>query len=142
MRRQRLILGLLLAVAFCPANASATPPGPSVRTLIETDQTILGQEFFYPEGRAKLTAVVVTVPPGAELALHLHPVPVFAYVLKGELVVDYGAEGERVYRRGDALVEAFDYPHQGHNGGKGNVKILVVYAGADGVPNTVALDPE
>ncbi len=61
----------------------------------------------------------------------------FGYILQGELIVDYGEAGERVYRKGDSLVEAFNTPHQGRNGGKGNVKILVVYAGADGVPNTV-----
>jgi hypothetical protein len=56
------------------------------------------------------------------------------------LIVDYGSEGERVYRRGDALVEAFDWPHAGRNGGRGVAKILVVYAGAEGTPNTEPAD--
>lgn len=104
--------------------------------LVEGVFQVGGQEFFYPEGRARITAAVVTVPPGALLPPHLHPVPLFAYVLQGELIVDYGSEGERVYRRDDALVEAFDWPHQGRNGGRGVVKILVAYAGAEGVPDT------
>jgi hypothetical protein len=37
-------------------------------------------------------------------------------------------------------VEAFDFPHSGRNGGKGKVKILAVYAGADGVPDTLLLE--
>jgi len=127
-----LILGLGLG-----AHAGvAMPPGPSVETLIETSETVLGQDFVYPEGQAHLTAQRVTVPPGALLAPHLHPVPVFGYILQGELVVDYGSEGEIVYERGDAFVEAFDWPHQGRNGGRGVLQILVVYAGAEGVPNT------
>jgi quercetin dioxygenase-like cupin family protein len=125
--------GIVLGLA---QGAVAAPPGPSVETLIDTSETVLGQEFVYPEGRARITTAVVTVPPGALLASHLHPVPVFGYMLQGELIVDYGSAGERVYRAGDALVEAFDWPHQGRNGGRGVVKILVVYAGAEGVANT------
>lgn len=119
-----------------PVAALAVPPGPTVETLIETDLTVLDQEFAYPEGVAKITAAIVSLPPGAVLAPHLHTVPLFGYVLQGELIVDYGSEGEIAYRKGDALVEAIDWPHQGRNGGRGVMKILVVYAGAEGVPNS------
>jgi quercetin dioxygenase-like cupin family protein len=137
-RRQRTVTGagLLLMAGLLAHSALAMPPGPSVETLIETSKTILGQDFAYPEGQARITAAIVTVPPGAVLAPHLHPVPVFGYVLQGELIVNYGSEGERIYRAGDSLVEAIDWPHQGRNGGRGMVKILVVYAGAEGVPDT------
>ena len=97
---------------------------------------MLGQELEYPAGRPRITAAIVTVPPGEILAVHLHPVPLFGYVLQGQLIVDYGSQGVRTYRKGDALVEAIHWPHQGRNGGRGVMKILVVYAGADGVPNT------
>jgi len=136
-RQPRVMIAAWLCLAGLVARtAVAMPPGPSVETLIETSETVLGQEVVYPEGRARITAAIVTVPPGAVLAPHLHPVPLFGYVLQGELIVDYGSEGERIYRAGDALVEAVDWPHQGRNGGRGIVKILVVYAGAEGVPDT------
>jgi len=134
--RRIAILALLALAAALSQRALTMPAAPSVELLIETSETVLGQEFLYPKGRARITAAVVTVPPGAVLPRHLHPVPVFGYLLQGELVVDYGSEGERVYRKGDALVEAYDWPHRGHNGGRGIVKILVVYAGAEGVPDT------
>jgi hypothetical protein len=54
---------------------------------------------------------------------------------RGELVVDYGSAGKRTYRRGDSLVEALAWPHRGRNAGRGPVRILVVYAGAEGVSN-------
>jgi quercetin dioxygenase-like cupin family protein len=135
-RRCIAIAAWLLLAGGWIESAFAMPPAPSVESLIETSETVLGEEFFYPEGRARITAAVVTVPPGAVLPPHLHPVPLFAYVLQGELIVDYGSEGERVYRSGDSLVEAYDWPHQGRNGGRGIVKILVVYAGAEGVPDS------
>ena len=142
--RQRAVTlaGLLCMAGLLVRTAVAMPPGPTVETLIDTSETVLGQEFAYPEGRARITAAVVTVPPGAVLAPHLHPVPLFGYVLQGELIVDYGSEGERIYRAGDALVEAIDWPHQGRNGGRGVVKILVVYAGAEGVPDSEPADLE
>lgn len=139
MHHHRTIVAAL-ALALFANVAAAMPPAASVDTLLEADETVIGQEFQYPQGRAKITAAIVTVPPGARLATHLHPVPLFAYILKGVLVVDYGSAGERVYRRGDSLVEAIDWPHSGRNGGRGNVKILVVYSGAEGVPISVPAD--
>ena len=138
-RKQRMAVfaGLLLTAGLLVHSAFAMPPGSSVETLIETGETVLGHQFAYPEGLARITAAMVTVPPGTVLPPHLHPVPLFAYVLQGELIVDYGSAGERIYRAGDALVEAIDWPHQGRNGGREIVKILVVYAGAEDVPNTV-----
>jgi quercetin dioxygenase-like cupin family protein len=80
------------------------------------------------------------VPPGATVPLHLHPVPLFVYILKGEIIVDYGSRGMRTYRKGDAFVEEFEWPHHARNGGKGNVQILTVYAGAVGVENSIPLE--
>jgi quercetin dioxygenase-like cupin family protein len=120
--------------------AGAAPPDTSVEVLLETDQTVLGEPFAYPAGRARITAARVIVPPGATVPLHLHPVPLFAYVLQGELIIEYGSKGIRTYRKGDAFVEAFEWPHHARNGGKGNVEILAVYAGAEGVPNSVPLE--
>jgi quercetin dioxygenase-like cupin family protein len=140
MRRQSMI-GLCLTVfLLLTTSAYAKPPVPSVETLLETDQTVLGQDFSYPAGKAKITAVIVTLPPGTSLPKHLHPVPLFAYILQGELLVDYGSEGQLVYHKGDAFVEAFNWPHSGRNAGKGKVRILAVYSGAVGVPNSVPVE--
>lgn len=130
---------LLLAAMAC-ASAYADPPPTSVEQLLDTDQTILGDAFAYPAGRARMTSSVLTVPPGGTVPLHLHPVPLFVYILKGEIIVDYGTRGTRVYRKGDAFVEAFEWPHKARNGGKGNVEILTVYAGAEGIQNAVPLE--
>ena len=63
----------------------------------------------------------------------------FGYILEGEITVDYGAAGTRVYRTGDALMEAIDVAHNGRNTGDGSARILAVFMGAEGVPNTVML---
>jgi len=136
-----LRLTLPMAIALLAGTpALAAPPATSVELLLETDQTILGDAFAYPAGRARITAARLAVPPGATVPLHLHPVPLFVYILQGEITVDYGSRGTRTYRKGDAFVEAFEWPHQARNGGKGKVQILVVYAGADGLQNSVPLE--
>lgn len=108
-----------------------------VNTLLVMSETILGQPFSYPAGiPAKVTAAIVTMPPGGATGWHEHPVPVFGYVLEGEITVDYGPHGKRVYRKGDALMEAIDAAHDGHNTGQGVARILAVFMGAEGVSNT------
>ena len=133
----RMLIPILTGLALLAASsAEARPPGARVETLLQTEETVLGQPIVYPEGMAQVTAAIVTVPPGAVLAPHLHAVPLLAYVLQGHLVVDYGSEGEIEYGPGEAFVEAMDWPHQGRNGGRGVVRLLVFYAGAVGVPNS------
>jgi quercetin dioxygenase-like cupin family protein len=133
------MLSVAIAALAC-ASTSAAPPATSVESLLETDQTILGDAFAYPVGRARITSLELTVPPGATVPLHLHPVPLFVYILQGEIIVDYGSRGTRTYRKGDAFVEAFEWPHHARNGGRGIVKILTVYAGAEGVENSIPLE--
>ncbi len=112
----------------------------SVAPLLSTSQTIIGQPIVYPAGsQAKITSVIVTMLPGEKTGWHRHDVPMYGYILQGEVTVDYGAKGIHVYRQGDAVVEAIDWPHNGHNSGTVPARILVVFMGADGVPNTEML---
>ncbi len=97
----------------------------------------MGEPLRYPSGTPRVTVSVVTVAPGADTALHHHPAPLVAYILEGELTVDYKDRGRKVYRQGEALLEAMDVPHRGLNLGTRPVRLLAVYLGADGVPNTV-----
>lgn len=111
-----------------------------VLSLLSTSQTVLGQPIAYPkEGPAKVTAAIVTMLPGEETGWHKHEVPLFGYVLEGEITVDYGPKGQHVFRQGDALVEGLDVPHNGYNSGKGEARILAVFMGAQGIPNTAML---
>ena len=120
-------------------RADASPPGVSFATLLEAETTILDQAFEYPEGNPKITALMLTVPPRATIALHKHPVPLFVYILKGSITVEYDGIGPVTYRRGDSFVEAFEWPHRAWNGGRGRAKLLTVYAGAAGTENSVLL---
>jgi len=69
------------------------------------------------------------------------PVPLFGYILEGDLTVDYGPKGQRIYREGDGLAEAMNEPHNGRNTGQGPVRILAVFIGTEGAQETVPASP-
>ena len=106
--------------------------------MLSTSETVLGQPFEYPDGEAKITAAIVTMQPGQKTGWHKHNVPLFAYILEGELTVDYGPKGTKIYKAGDSIVEAYKTEHNGENTGDVSARILAVFAGAIDTPNTVA----
>jgi quercetin dioxygenase-like cupin family protein len=110
-----------------------------VEPVLSSGETVVGETIVYPAGApARITAVIVTVPPGGETDWHVHPVPLFGYVLEGELTVDYGDRGRRTYRAGEGLLEAMATRHNGLNAGPAPVRLLAVYLGAEGRANAVA----
>ncbi len=129
------------------ASAARTPhacrgaKGETVETLLATRETLLGQPLVYPtDGPAKVTADIITIAPGAETGWHEHEVPLLAYVMQGELTVDYGSKGTHVYRDGDVIVEAIGIAHNGHNTGSHPVRLFAVFLGADGVADTTHVE--
>jgi quercetin dioxygenase-like cupin family protein len=133
------IVVLLLLAIFAPISRASADDNviPSV-PLLSTGTTIVGETLHYPtNGPAHVTAAIVTLAPGARTVLHRHGVPLFAYILEGEITVDYGDRGKRTYRAGDALMEAMDVPHFGADAGTQPVRILTVFIGAEGAPADV-----
>lgn len=129
---------LALMVALTGSFALAKDTYPPVEILLSTGETVLGEKITYPKGDAKITAAIVTMMPGQSTGLHRHEVPLFAYILEGEITVNYGDHGTKTYRQGDSLIEAFQSRHLGRNTGTGIVRILAVFAGAEGTANTVS----
>jgi quercetin dioxygenase-like cupin family protein len=109
---------------------------PPLDVLLASSQTVIGQPIAYPQGVPKVTAAIITMEPGQETGLHLHRTPLFAYILSGELTVDYGPYGRRVFKEGSAFLEAFNSDHNGRNTGPVATRILAVFMGAEGVSNT------
>jgi quercetin dioxygenase-like cupin family protein len=130
----------LAALALLAGSGGGLKAAEEVKVLLDTGKTVLGQPIRYPgSGPAQVTAVIVALEPGAETGWHRHDVPMFGYILEGELTVDYGAKGARVYRKGDAAIEAIDLAHNGRNTGADVARVLAVFIGAEGVPDTVKM---
>lgn len=124
---------LLLASPFDAPSLQTVPPSP-VTPLLASSETVLGEPLIYPSaGKAKVTAAIVTLAPGQETGWHTHGGPVVGYVLEGTLDVDYGDKGVRVYRAGEAMLEAIGFAHNGRNNGTEPMRILAVFLGVAGM---------
>ena len=68
----------------------------------------------------------MTLAPGARTILHKHGVPMFAYILDGEITVDFSTHGK--HRKGQSLMEAmrsaFWREHR-----RGAAALIAVYMG-------------
>lgn len=109
--------------------------------LLQGSADVLGAPLAYPEGTPNVTSAIVTIPPGGETGWHEHEVPLFAYVLEGELTVDYGNKGKKTYRAGEAVLEAVGWAHNGTNTGTVPMKLVAVYMGGGSKANTIKIDP-
>lgn len=105
--------------------------------LLKGNKTVMGEEFSYPSGKPNVTAAILTLMPAAKTLAHTHGVPLFIYVLEGEMEVDYGARGKKIYKKGDAFMEAMSVSHYGVNISNAPVRVLAVYMGAVGAQDMV-----
>ena len=132
------LLSVVVACALT-VSAPASAQNYNLTGTVSTSKTIVGEDIVYPTtGKAVVTSAIVVMAPGERTILHRHGVPLFAYMLEGELTVDYGAQGTRVYRQGDSFMEAMNVSHAGRNTGTTTVRILAVYMGAEGSKDVVA----
>ncbi len=105
------------------------------KVLLDTSTDVMGKPFKYPEGKPRIVSELITLPVGATSEPNVHQTPMYLQVLEGELTVDYGTLGKKVYRAGDAFIEVQGVPHHGQNTGSVPLKFLVVYMGAEGIAN-------
>jgi quercetin dioxygenase-like cupin family protein len=131
------LMGLSLVVQAQVAPPATPPTYYPVQELLTTGKTIVGEDIRYPLGDPQITVSLITIAPGADASFHRHPAPLVAYILEGEVTVDYGHMGSKTYRAGDAFVEAMQVPHKGMNQGTVMAKLLAVNIGAKGTANVL-----
>lgn len=138
-RRIARALAPFAGFVFLHAAVAAGDCPPS-QVLLETDKTIVGEALSYPtQGPANINAVIVNIAPGASTGWHRHGSPMFAYLLSGELEVEY-ANGERMtVKAGDAYLGAMTLPHIGANLGDTPARVLTVFMRGGDSAKTLAL---
>ncbi|MEH6583232.1 MAG: cupin domain-containing protein [Halioglobus sp.] len=104
--------------------------------LLETTTSWDGGEFHYPQGEAEVTSTILAIEAGVSASFHCHPVPTLGYVLKGTVEVETKSGKKTLLSAGDSVVEVMRTVHRG-TAIDGPVEILVFYAGATSMPNTV-----
>ncbi|HHE32340.1 MAG TPA: cupin domain-containing protein [Chlorobaculum parvum] len=109
-----------------------------VETLEVTSTNYAGQPLSYPQlGTPEVTALVVHMPPGSSTGWHKHPVPVYAYMIEGELTVRTENGVEKKFVKGEPIIEVLNLMHNGTNTGKETASLVVFYTGFEGVPNVI-----
>ena len=103
----------------------------TVIPLVDGPKTILGQSFKYPSGTPLINAFNINIPVGKKTSLHKHAVPLFVYVVSGEMIVDYGSKGKRTFKAGAAYIEAIEWCHIAQAVGNQPAKIIGVYLGQE-----------
>jgi quercetin dioxygenase-like cupin family protein len=143
MLHRSLIVALAVIASHAMAARASAQDAARVKDypaapLLSTGTSILGETIHYPTaGPAHVTAAIVTLAPGDRTIMHKHGVPLFAYILDGELTVDYGTHGSRTYRQGQSFMEAMAVAHFGVNNGAQPVRLLAVYMGAEGAKDVI-----
>ncbi len=124
--------------AALPYTSSAFAQGYPLTGAQTRSTTVLGEEIAYPvTGKPMLTSAIIVMAPGQTTLAHRHGAPLFAYVLEGEITVDYGTHGKRVYKQGESLIEAMNVRHYGTNSGSGTLRLLTLYMGAEGTKDVL-----
>lgn len=144
MIRTALALGFVTALSCSCALAAprSAPPKITAAKLMDATENIIGQKIAYPNGSPEIQSEIIVIPPGQATEWHTHAVPMYAYLFEGELSIDYGEQGIKTLKKGEAMLEAQNWPHRGKNISKSAAKVLVVYMGAVGVPVEAASAPK
>lgn len=130
-----------LSLGLQPAFAADYNSGVTATVLEKTSETGNGQKIQFPlTDKAEITAMVVELAPGAETGWHKHPLPVYAYVVAGNLSVELEDGKQLPFRAGEVIIEVVNAFHNGRNSGSEPVKLAVFYLGAEGTPNVIKPD--
>jgi quercetin dioxygenase-like cupin family protein len=129
---------LILALTWSTIGHAKEYENVKVDKLLVSGTAYNGQPLSYMQtDRPEVTALVVTLRPGGSTGWHRHPVRVYAYMLEGELTVEFKDGSSHLFRKGEPIVEVTDLLHNGVNTGRGDAKLVVFYTGAVGVPNVI-----
>src|SRR5487761_1922670 len=84
----------------------------TVKVLAKTGSSWNGSALpDYPKGRPEITVLSITIPPGAKLPLHEHPVINAGVLLSGELTVRTEQGATLHLKAGDPIVEVVNTWH-------------------------------
>ena len=139
IRNAALIFVVILIAPLTIAHAEGTYS--KVQPVLDTSKTVMGEILTLQDSSPlHIISTIVTIDPGEVTGWHKHGVPLYIYILSGEVTVDYGDKGVRTFGPGASYMEAMDYWHRGTNRGKVSVRILCVYMGSDKAQNVILKD--
>lgn len=134
-----LTLSLTAGCSLLPRDQLADAvTGTQVEKLATTSRSWNGDLLpAYPSGQPEVSILRITIPAGARLPVHIHPVINAGVLISGQLTVITEAGETLQLKAGDAIVETVNTLHHGVNQGQVPAQIIVVYAGVLDAPITL-----
>jgi len=101
--------GILLAASSMPAVGASTALAPSSQIV---RSTMLEELVDLPGGTYNMVIAELTVDPGGETPVHIHPGPSAGFVAEGRLTFSLaGQSSTSSYSAGSAIQHPWDKPH-------------------------------
>ncbi|NTW51603.1 MAG: cupin domain-containing protein [Chlorobiaceae bacterium] len=143
MKKRFIAIIPLLMFWLMPTAANADGyANVKVDKLLVSSTTYTGQQLSYNKSDSpEVTALVVHIPPGGSTGWHKHPIPVYAYMLDGELTIGMKDGSSYLFRKGEVILEVLNILHNGVNKGDKEASLMVFYSGTSGVPNVIREEP-
>lgn len=130
-----VILSVLLFACQAQGEAELAV---SIKELVRSSRSWDGAPLpAYPAGQPEITILRISIPPGARLPVHRHPVINAGVLVNGELTVVTKEAKVLKLVAGDPIVEVVDTWHYGSNDGPEPADIIVFYAGSPGMELSV-----
>lgn len=105
----------------------------AIQQILKTDTNALGQKIIYPSvPESEVTMLKIVLPPGTTTGWHEHDYPVFAYVLRGTLMVEYENHATMEFQENSSFAEVVHTAHRGTNRGSTDLVLLAFYLGEKG----------
>jgi len=128
----------IIAVCICFALKAQYNKNIIIEPVLKTDTTSIGQKIIYPNFQdAEVTISRITIQPGNSTGWHKHSIPVFAYILKGNLTVELENHKTLQFTENTSFAEVRDTFHNGINKGKEDVVLIAFFMGEKGKPSSV-----
>ncbi len=127
------LLILLVVCLFLPGKAQQYNSDLIIEQILKTDTTSLGQKIIFPSvPNEEITMLKITIPPGKTTGWHEHDFPVFAYVLKGTLTVEFENDKTLKFPVNSSFSEVVHTIHRGTNMENTDLVLLAFYLGEKG----------
>ena len=134
-----VILSVLVLIQFGCATHDANHASISVKELVRASQSWDGKLLVpYSQGQPEITILRISIPAGARLDTHSHPVINAGVLMSGQLTVKTTDGKVLRLKAGDPIVEVVNTLHYGINEGTVPAEIIVFYAGIVGQAVTVS----
>ena len=133
------IVSVIVLIQSSCASEEANYGTIAVKELVRSSKSWDGNLLApYPQGQPEITIRRISIPAGARLETHSHPVINAGVLMSGQLTVETTDGNVLHLKAGDPIIEVVNTLHYGINEGTVPAEIVVFYAGIVGQAVTVS----